>query len=384
MTVVIAGNRITRIAPARDVQLPPSINAIDASGKFLIPGLWDMHVHLGSATEAALPMLVAAGVTTVRDMGSPNLDTLKRWSIEALTGRRIGPRIFAAGPILDSGPPDDTRFVVNAPDEGRHAVDDLARQGVDFIKVHEHLSRETYFAIADEARTLGMPFAGHVPVGAEGFAVSGVEASNAGQKSLEHLYGIPFSTEDSSWPELLSALKRNGTWVCPTLIVYWNRAHISELQARSDPRLKRIAPALRSFWDSQTKGFSLNTKVPNILHGARVAGTKKLSDAHIPMLAGTDLGFAYVVPGDLPKELEELVDAGVSATDALRTATINGARFMGRSDQMGSVSEGKIADLVLLDSNPLKDIHAVEQVDTVVANGRLLKHSDLVRLLPAF
>jgi Amidohydrolase family len=135
----------------------------------LIPGLWDMHVHLGNAAEAALPLLVASGITGVRDMGSPSFEVLRRWRTEALAGLRVGPRIVAAGPILDGGAPDSNRLTVRNEFEARRAVDHLAEVGVDFIKVHEHLSRETYFAIADEARKLNIVFAGHVPTGKEGY-----------------------------------------------------------------------------------------------------------------------------------------------------------------------------------------------------------------------
>jgi imidazolonepropionase-like amidohydrolase len=241
------------------------------------------------------------------------------------------------------------------------------------------LSRETYFAIADEARTLDIPFAGHVPVNPDGvgFAVSGIEASNAGQKSFEHLFGIPFSTDDRSMPELISTLKRNHTWVCPTLRVLWNRAHINELKAGNDPRLKLIALSLRSFWDGQVRGFSPDTTIPTKLLAWRTAGVNFLFDAEIPLLAGTDLGFPYVFPGDLSKELELLVDIGLPPAAVLRTATINPAKYMGHEDEMGSIDVGKIADAVLLDANPLEDIRAVERVHAVLFNGRYLEHDQL-------
>src|ERR1700722_983827 len=322
-TVVVTGNRITAIGPAGKIALPTSARKIDSADKYVIPGLWDMHVHLGNATEAALPALVASGITTVRDMGSPSYETLKQWGLQALKGERIGPRIFAAGPIIDSGAPDANRYIVRSLEEGRHAVDVLWRRGVDFIKVHEHLSRETYFAIADEARLLGIPFVEHVPAGPDGFAISATEASNAGQKSLEPFYGSPFDPGDPSVAEMLNTLKANETRVCPTLIVFWNRAHLKEL-AQADAQLPRtIAPALKAFWDSQLKDFSPDLRVPAILLSARRANTKLLSQAQIPLLAGTDLGFAYVRPGDLLKELGLLVEAGLSPAEALRAATVN-------------------------------------------------------------
>jgi hypothetical protein len=158
MTVVVAGSRIAAVGSASALTKPNGARSVDGRGKFLIPGLWDMHVHLGNATEAVLPVLISYGITGVRDMGSPSFSTLRRWRVEALTGARIGPRIVAAGPILTEGPPYFWQMVIKGPAEGRHAVDMLADEGVDFIKITQTLSRGTYFAVADEARRVGSPW----------------------------------------------------------------------------------------------------------------------------------------------------------------------------------------------------------------------------------
>ncbi len=382
MTVVISGNRIVEMGEAGRTNLPKDAQVIDESGRYLIPGLWDMHVHLGNATEAALPLLVASGITGVRDMGSPSFETLRRWRVEALAGLRVGPRIMAAGPILDGGAPDSNRLIVRNESEARRAVDYLAEVGVDFIKVHEHLSRDTYFAIADEARKLNIQFAGHVPTGQDGYLVSGIEASDAGQKCLEHLFGIPFPFQrDTQQSVLFATFRRNGTWVDPTLITIWSRAHIGELVAKHDPRLKYIAPALKQFWDEQVGGFSTDVTIPTKILQWRTADVKALYEAGLPLLAGTDLGFPYVFPGDLHKELERLVEAGLPSIEALRAATINPARYLGRDSDLGTVEKGKLADLVLLDADPLEDIHNTARVNSVILNGRLLDRRALDRLL---
>jgi hypothetical protein len=386
MCLLIRGNRISKIAPCAQFAVPKGARVIDGRGKFLIPGLWDMHVHLGNATEGALPMLVASGVTGVRDMGSPSFETLRRWRVEALAGERVAPRIVAAGPILDGGVPDSNRWIVHNEAEGRRAVDSLAQAGVDFIKVHEHLDRETYFAIADEANKVGLPLAGHVPVNPDGngFAVSGIEASNAGQKSLEHMFGIPFPDDDSI-PEVVATLKKNGTWVDPTLRLFWNRVHFRELAAQKDPRLTHIAPALKQFWDGQISQWSAaNPKFPEMLLQFRLTGFKTLHNANIPLLAGTDLGFAYVFPGDLWKELAYLVEAGLSPLESLRTATINPARYLNREKELGSVEQGKFADLVLLDANPLDDIRNLQLVNGVFLNGRFFNRQNLDAMVPTY
>ena len=342
-----------------------------------------MHVHLGNATEASLAMLVASGVTGVRDMGSPSFETLRRWRVESMAGLRVGPRIVSSGPILDGGAPDSNRIIVHDEDEARRAVRQLAEVGVDFIKVHEHMSREVYFAIADEATKLGLSFAGHVPATDMSFTVTGIEASNAGQKSLEHLFGIPFPG-DKSMPVLIETLRRNNTWVVPTLIVFWNRAHFRELAARTDPRDEFVAPALKQFWGMSTQGWSGAATFPEKLLAWRKAGVSELHKAGIPLLAGTDLGFPYVYPGDLPRELEHLVEAGLSPAAALSAATWNAARFFGRERELGTVETGKLADLVILDANPLADIRNVKSVYAVILNGRYFDRKSLDDSLKKF
>ena len=318
-------------------------------------------------------------------MGSPSFSTLRRWRVEALTGVRVGPRIIAAGPILTEGPPYFWEMVIKGPADGRKAVDRLAEEGVDFIKITQSLSRDTYFAVADEARKVGLPLAGHLPVSDDGigFKVSGVEASNAGQKCLEHMHGIPFPFQKND-PELIPTLLRNGTWVDPTLTAFWARAHVHEQAAnQKDPRLKHIAPAFKDFWDSQVRGFSNDELSLKILNW-RLSAIPALHKAGVPLLAGTDLGFAYVYPGDIARELELFVQAGLTALDALRTATINPARYLNKESELGSVAPGKTADLVLLEGNPLEDIRSVRLVRAVIANGRYFDRAELDTGLPHF
>jgi imidazolonepropionase-like amidohydrolase len=286
---------------------------------------------------------------------------------------------------LDAGVPDSNRWIVRNEAEARRAVDALAQAGVDFIKVHEHLDRKTYFAIANEANKVGLTFAGHVPVNPDGggFAVSGIEASNAGEKSLEHMFGIPFPDDDSI-PELIATLKKNGTWVDPTLRVFWNRAHFRELVAQKDSRLSHVAPALKQFWDGQTNQWTADTKIPEMLLQFRLKGFKTLHDAKIPLLAGTDLGFAYVYPGDLWKELAYMVEGGLTPLEALRTATINPATYLNRERDLGSVEQGKLADLVLLDADPIDDIRNLRLIHGVFFNGRFFNRQALDAMQPVY
>jgi len=386
-TVVVIGSVISRIGPSADLPPPDGARVIDARRQFLIPGLWDMHVHLGNATEAALPVLVSYGITGVRDMGSPSYSTLHRWSIEALSGTRIGPRIVACGPILHNGPPYFWGVEARTPEEGRETMTRLAEEKVDFIKVTSDIDRSTYLAIAETARKLGVPLAGHLPTdeNGTGFLVSAIEASNAGQKSLEHAQGIPFSFADRD-PQLVPTLLRNSTVVVPTITEYWARAHVHELAegVERDPRIKNIAPIFRQFWEAQLKGFGKDNEVQLKVFEWRMAQIPELQKSGVSLLSGTDLGFAYVFPGNLIEELGFFVHAGLSPLQALQTATINPARFLHLDWQLGSVEAGKTADLVLLGANPLEDIRNLQLVRAVVLNGRFLDRGQLDAALPMF
>lgn len=385
MAVLISGNRIVQVLPDDQLTAPENTTIIDAAGKFLIPGMWDMHVHLGNATEAALPYLVSLGVTGVRDMGSPSFATIHTWSVEALSGKRTGPRIVAPGPILTEGEPYFWQMVVHGPHNARATVDMLAEQGVDFIKVTSSLQRDTYFAIADEARRINLPLAGHLPANDNGeFIVSGIEASNAGQKSLEHSQGIPLPFEKQD-PALIPTLLKNGTWICPTLTTYYARAHVHELAERKDdPRLKHVPPALKQFWIGQAGDYSQSETIPQKVFEWRSQEVLMLYKAGVPLLAGTDLGFPYVFPGDVTREMELFVAAGMPPIEALRTATINPARYLNWDKVMGSIEPGKIADLVMLDGDPLQDISNTRRVRAVVVNGRFLDRQQLDDIVPNF
>src|ERR1051326_7944477 len=243
-TVIIRDGKIEAITNSSDATGSKlSATQVDGTGKFLIPGLWDMHVHMvfgdwfPRGKEVTLPMLVANGVTGVRDMGS-DLETLQEWRKEIAAGKLIGPRILTSGPMLDGPKP---RFPSSLPiltsDDGRRAVDDLRRRGADFIKLQSLIPRDGVLAIANEARQQGIGFAGHVPD-----TMRAKEMSEAGMKSFEHLIGIfegssPLEEEflkggktegkflatyDPSRAEKLAELlAKNHTWQCPTLV--WER-----------------------------------------------------------------------------------------------------------------------------------------------------------------
>src|SRR5262247_2479525 len=243
MTVVITGPRITDLGEAGKVSVPQGGRVIDASGKFLIPGLWDMHVHW--YYRDTLTLFTANGVTGIRQMFG-NSDLL-RWRDEIAKGSLQGPRMVVASPIVDGPQPIWPNSIsVRNEEEGRKAVTKVKQSGADFVKVYSLLPREAYFGIADEARKQGLSFVGHVP-----FTVSAAEASDAGQKSIEHLTGVILPARlrtETREAELFARFIKNGTWQCPTLTVLRSNAYRDDPDFRNDERLKFIPRQVLGRW----------------------------------------------------------------------------------------------------------------------------------------
>jgi imidazolonepropionase-like amidohydrolase len=412
MTVIVQGTQISQLGKSDSIAVPKAANVVDGRGKYLIPGLWDMHVHeiFGAwlpEDEKIIPALfVANGVTGVRDMGG-DLEPLKKWRSRIATGDLLGPRMIVAGPMLDGPVP---AFPSSAPvknaEEGRRIVDELQKNGADFIKIQSLVPRDGYFAAADEAKKNGIVFAGHVPD-----KVRATEASNAGQKSIEHLTGVfegcstvedelmaaprgPgrgrfLSTYDPARAKALIALfLKNQTWQVPTL--YWERGEwlIEQTNSGPDP-LAKYAPAA---WRERT--WPMFTR--DILNGwstdpvadrekffqAELKMVGEMNKAGVPILAGTDTAAGVrVYPGfSLHEELELLVQAGLTPMQALQAATLNAGKYLGLADT-GTIEKGKRADLVLLDANPLADIRNTRKIRSVVLAGRNLSRADLDHLL---
>jgi len=410
-TVIVRGQRISEIGNSGQVQIPADAQVVDARGKYLIPGLWDMHVHtvfgdwLPREEKVTLPLFVANGITGVRDMGG-DLDVLRVWRSEIAAGTLLGPRMVIAGPMLDGPVP---RFPSSAPvanaADGRKVVDDLKKQGVDFIKIQSLIPRDGYFAAAQEAKKLGIPFVGHVPD-----AVRASEASNAGQKSIEHFTGIfegcstmedqllkgpkilgrNVATYDSARAKILiDLLARNQTWQVPTLV--WERGQwlVDDIDLSHDPLTKYAPAAWRNrTWPMFTHDILKDMDTDPLPVRKRFVQmelemTLAMHHAGVPFLAGTDTAAGvHIFPGfSLHEELAMFVQAGFTPMEALQTATLNPARFLGTLSEMGTVQTGKIADLVLLDANPLDDIHNTRKIRAVVLSGRYLSRSDLDEML---
>jgi len=411
-TVIVRDGKIEEVgSSARGMGGKLSGTHVDGTGKFLIPGLWDMHVHIvfgdwfPRAKEVTLPLFIANGITGVRDMGS-DLEILQQWRKEISAGALISPRIVMAGPMLDGPQPRfPSSIAIRTPEDGRRAVDDLKQRGVDFIKLQSLIPRDAVFAIADEAKKQGITFVGHVPD-----AVRASEASNAGQKSFEHLIGIfegssPLedqfikgektesqflSSYDAKLAEKLFALLANNqTWQCPTLV--WERGGnlIEERDLAHDPRAKYVPAYWKDVtWKRFTDQVEHEFNTDNLATRQRFVAKElevvnAMHHAGIPFLAGTDTPpGVYIFPGfSLHEELQRFVAAGFTPLEALQTATLNPAKFLGRENELGTIEKGKLADLVLLDASPLDDIRNTQKISGVVAGGRYFSRSDLDKTL---
>ena len=360
MTVLVSGNRIGAVGTAADVPIPQGTETVDGTGKFLIPGLWDMHGHLTDATESAFPLLIMNGVTGVRDMGG-ELDQIDRWRTEIDRGERIGPHIVRAGPFVDGPNEAPHHLTIRTPEEARRIVHELKGKGVDFIKVHNALPRDAFFALMDEARKEHIPVAVHLPK-----EVTAAEASEAGAVSLEHIEMLGQSAllrkdataktvkdavaenEGPLGQQTFATFVKNGTWYVPTLVAY-ERGFV--------------------LWSNNPRAL-----VPRLeIHRRQVALVGAMHKAGVRIMAGSDFSDWALVPGvDLHNELALLVEAGFSPMEALQAATLSPAEFLGMRDSLGTVEAGKIADLVLLDANPLESISHTRKINAVVLGGRLL------------
>jgi len=406
-TVVIDGNRIKSVM--RSGPNPKVTRIIDAHGAYLIPGLWDMHTHVyfdstaAEGTDIVLPLLLANGITGIRDMGSA-LDPVLKSRDDIAAHRLLGPRMFVSGPMLD-GPKSHYKaaIAITTPEDGRKAVDMLKSRGADFVKVQSGVPREAYFAIADEAKKVGIIFEGHVPD-----AIRASEAVASGQYTFEHLIGIfeassPDETKyltgkktvgmflDTYDPKredsIVKLLAENHVWQCPTL--YWERGQwlVDAIDYTKDPDLAYAPVSWVKHWPASQRGIMKSLDVDPlpvrqkfVTHELDIV--RKLHAAGVPFLAGTDTPAGVdVIPGiSLHLELQRFVDAGFTPLQALQTATLNPAEFYNRRNDFGTVQPGRIADLVLLEANPLTDIANTRKLKAVVTDGRYLSQQDLTQM----
>jgi len=401
-TVIIAGRRIAEVGPSASTAIPADARVVDGRGKYLIPGLWDMHVHTAvPGGRAALALYVANGVTGVRDLAGDWAE-ITAWRGEIASGALLGPRIVASGPYIEGGDVPIAHVLARTPAEAGTAVDSLARLGVDFVKLHSQFQRDVYFAALREARSRRFAVAGHVPR-----SITVREASDSGLTSIEHMLQIPTpctpaeslalvprfpvqsvlgrcTSEDLS--PLFARFVRNGTWVVPTLVAAVEIASWPKRELPGDSFAAYVPDTLRRY---VAEIFPMPDSIPpdadvvgHALFAKRVDLVGVLHRAGVGILPGTDAPLRNSPPGfGLHAELELFVRGGMSPFDALRAATLEPARFLGMLDSLGTVQPGKLADLVLLEANPLTDVSHLRRIGAVMWNGRLLDGDARARLL---
>ncbi len=394
-TVLVRGGRIAMIGPAGDVQVPPGALRIEGEGRYLMPGLADMHVHLEySRDPELLKLFLANGVTTVRSMdGRPYI---LGWKRAVAAGELLAPTIYTAGPLLDGDPPlRDDNTVVRTAEEARAEVLAQADAGYDFVKVYGNLSEEAYRAVLAAAAERGLPVAGHLPRG-----VTVEEALRSGQRSIEHAatFGEAVEADDSPfrdrfhWSKLFLAMPvdsarmeavareaaRSGAWITPTLIQAERGLAPPDSVAAwiAAPETALLPRDAVEFWKAEAERNASRMDAADwerVRRGRenRERLVRTLYRAGARLLVGTDTPNPFVVPGfSVLGELRSFVDAGLPRSAVLAAATRGAAEALGEIEEFGTVEAGKRADLLLLSGNPLEDLDALRNPEGVMVRGR--------------
>lgn len=395
-TVAIDNHRITAIYDKEISGLTATI-VIDGNGKYLIPGLWDMHAHYKWSHVDLDPLLIANGITGIREMWGDMpafVEIPKKIQQEGFTS----PDVYLSGDLIDGNPPSFPAgcLVVTTPAEAIDAVQKQIDKKVDFIKVYSSLSEECFMAVAKEARKRNITFAGHIPN-----SVSIYKAIEAGMASSEHLYGFlnACSTVDTSnealvstfsekrFDSLCSVLAGSSMWLCPTLTVNRAMSYLNDTTFTKDYRKLYLPEYVIEIWNQKMNPYT-KSQIDDFANSARVrylfelSLIGKMNKKGVKFIAGTDFPNPYVFPGfSLHDELSLMVKGGMPALDALRTATINAADFMNKKADFGSVEAGKLASLVLLNKNPLENIENTKSIETVIVQGRVIDRKALDLML---
>jgi len=408
--IFINGGRIIMILPTSKTYLYNSNNSIDATGKYILPGFWDNHVHfrggdsLINANKDFLKLFIANGITTVRDAGGDLTTSVIKWKKQIADEKMIGPTIFTSGPKLDG--PNATwagSLVVENEIDVKNALDSLQKLKTDFVKIYESkISREAYLETVSQATERGLITSGHMP-----FTVELKENVEAGIGAIEHLYYILkgcssqekaitqaiINKEYGFWQsmekliatydtktaqETFQLLKNNDVYVVPTLHIGNVLSYLDEIDHSKDQYLKIMHPGIVETYqgriNSALNGSEKAREDRKTLNTFFKQLAKSLHDADVKLLAGSDSGAfnSYTYPGiSLHKELEAMVATGISPLGALQASAYNGAHFLKKDSDYGALSKGKIADIVLLNANPLKDIKNTRRVNKVIKGSQI-------------
>ncbi|HVG46441.1 MAG TPA: amidohydrolase family protein [Longimicrobium sp.] len=390
-TVLVQGNRIVAVGPAAGVRVPAGARVVDGSGKYLIPGLWDMHTHITYA-HAGLSLMLANGVTGIRDMGAQRFATAKGWRDSIAAGQMLGPRMRIASPVVENArwlanvrripvyePLLRERFGPTSPEEAVRWVDSVKALGADHVKVRNWPAPEIAFALVTRAKERGLPVVAHAN---RPFPPRDVA-------SYEHGIFPALAVSDSERATLFRGFAARGVAFVPTTVTWEGRLLPNDsLVARFDrartPAYRYVPAAMLQQWREEIEARKFETPFDYPpLFAADLRNFREMRALGIPLLTGADAPSIGLVPGfSLHDELGRFVSViGATPLEALQAATLAPARFMGMADSVGSVQVGKVADLVLLDADPLADIGNTRRIRAVIANGRLLDRAALDALL---
>lgn len=360
--VVIKDGKIVKLGKSWKTRVPKNSMVIDGKGKYLMPGLTDMHVHWWQGDDELI-LYLANGVTTIRDMFG-NFGKLKhRERIEE--GEILGPRVYISTPLIDGYSPIwPGSLVVTNPEDVEQLITSFKKMGYDFIKIYEKLTIDVYDSIIKSAEKEDIPVVGHVP------SLVGIEkVIQSGQKSIEHLSKYYDSDK------LYDMTVENNVWNCPTIVVYsnFNRS----LAKEEIEGVEYIHPVVIKAWEGGMNMGSSIIETDGLKHI-----TKSLHDKGGKILLGTDANNPFIVPGfSIHDELYNFVEIGLTPYEALRTGTYNAAEFLNVLDESGTVEIGKNADLVLLNGNPLEDITNMKKIEGVMVRGKWISKSEIDKML---
>lgn len=395
-TVIVRDGAIESFGSSDQLEVPAEALIVDGRGKYLMPGLVDMHVHI--QFEDDMLLWVANGVTSVRNMwgntgkmlqlGFPDQLALRK-QIEQ--GALFGPTIYTAGPVMEGSPAfHPLAEVFDSPELARESVVWQKAQGYDFIKVYDHLSPEVYQAIIEAARENDILVVGHVP-----FAVGLDGVLAGGQLTIEHLTGYidpdaaKFIIPEDQLDEYAVKTRDAHVWNTVTLSEYPKSRETPEgvERLKNQPGIVYYSP----FWNLVTPFFYKMSGESHTYAGADYPQhiavlnremVRALHEADAGILLGTDAAQSYHIPGfSIHEELAMLVEAGLNPYEAIEAGTRNAAEAMGKSDEFGTIEAGKRADLILLDGNPLEDVSNANRISGVMLRGRWLSKSDLGAML---
>jgi imidazolonepropionase-like amidohydrolase len=402
-TVIISGDRISALGPVARIDIPKYARIVDGAGKFLMPGLIEMHSHVSKTRASALGLFVANGVTTVRDMGGDH-DELLRWRNEIRAGSRVGPRMFIAGPYLEAAsrvermhkdPPSERiepferlRIPIGSPDDARRVVGELAKKDVDYLKIRTVQNEETYLALNEAAHAHKLRLTGHVPVTDPELVLK------AGQDDIEHGFYPPLKS--ASRDERLALWRKfaaRGVVVVPTMVVIKKSvlAPVDHLKAMMEDAAGKLEPrrpyvslyCLKDWREQLSETTAERQKAYQEIAANTLRDFREMHEAGVELLAGSDVAVINIFPGStLHDELELFVnELNMPPSEAIERATRRSAKWLRIESETGTVEPGKIADLMLLDANPLRDIRNTRRIAGVFLRGTFYDRAGIDGLL---